>query len=69
MKLISVIAEFKHGHDTFYVGEKRYVSDEDATYFCKHGWATADSVVTGTPDTSAKTLNVQDSKLGHKESK
>jgi hypothetical protein len=51
------------------VGEKVQVSDEDAAYFAKHGWATAEGATTGTPDTAPKTLKVADGKHSNKEEK
>jgi hypothetical protein len=69
MKWINVVAGFKHGYDTYYVGEKVQVSDEDAAHFVKHGWATAEGATTGTPDVTPKTLKVADGKHSNKEEK
>lgn len=66
MKMIEVVAPFKHDSAQYFLGERRMVSDEDAAYFCKHGWATCEGLVTGTPDVSPKTLDVQDGKHRNK---
>lgn len=65
MTRIEVIQTFKHGGQTFHAGEVRLVSPEDAGYFCGLGWAKSDGLATGSPDTSPKTLEVQNGKHGH----
>lgn len=62
---IDVLQNIKHGGQVYHAGEVRLVSPEDAAYFCTHGWAKSDSLVSGTPDTSPKTLDVQNGKHGH----
>lgn len=39
MKLVNITAQIKHDSQVFYPGERRMLSDEDADYFCAHGWA------------------------------
>lgn len=39
MRFINVVMKFKHEGAVFHQGEKRLVEDDDAEYFCKHGWA------------------------------
>ena len=65
MKLIEILSLFRDGTDTYHVGEVRMVSEEKAGYFCGLGWAKADGLTTGSPDTSEKTLEVQNSTIGH----
>jgi hypothetical protein len=65
MKRIEILQTFKHGGQTFHAGEVRLVSPEDAGYFCGLGWAKAEGIATGTPDTSEKTLEVQNVTFGH----
>jgi len=64
MKRIEVLQTFKHDGQTFHASEVRLVSPEDADYFCGLGWAKAEGLSTGPPDTSEKTLEVQNSALG-----
>ena len=66
MKKIEVLTRFKHAGQTFYAGELRFVTPEEAGYFCGLGWAKADGIRSGTPDTSPKTLEVHNSTLGVK---
>lgn len=65
MVRIEIVQRFKHGGQTFYAGEVRQVSREDAGYFCGLGWAKAEGVATGEPDTSPKVLDVHNAKIGH----
>jgi hypothetical protein len=69
MKKIEVIQRFKHGGQTFHPGEVRLVTPEDAGYFCGLGWAKAEGIATGEPDTSPKTLEVHNSTNGVKSPK
>ncbi len=64
MKRIEIVQTFKHGGQIFHAGEVRMVTPEDCGYFCGLGWAKAEDVATGTPDTSPKTLEVHGSKIG-----
>lgn len=59
MKWIEVIQNFRHNGEQFHKGERRYVSAEDAGYFCGLGWATSEGLTTGEPDTSPKTLEMK----------
>lgn len=68
MTRIEVIQTFKHGGQTYHAGEVRLVSPEDAGYFCGLGWAKAEGLAAGTPDTSPKTLEVHSSSIGQKAS-
>lgn len=65
MKVIHVLQLFKHGGQTYYAGEVRHVSPEDAGYFCGLGWAKSDGHETGEPDLTPKTLEVQPGQHGH----
>lgn len=69
MKRIEILQRFKHGGQTFYPGELRFVTPEDAGYFCGLGWAKADGIVTGELDTTPKSLEVHHSTLGVKSPK
>ena len=64
MTKIEVLQKFKHAGQVFYPGESRFVTPEDAGFFCGLGWARADGLVTGQPDTAPKTLEVHNSTLG-----
>lgn len=65
MVRIEVLTLFRRGHDTFYPGEIRMVDAADAAHFCRAGWARSAEFETGTPDTSDKTLDVHNSRIGH----
>jgi hypothetical protein len=65
MKRIEILQTIKHDGQVFHAGEVRMTSPELAGYFCGLGWAKADGLVTGNPDTSEKTLEVQKSHIGH----
>ena len=65
MKRISVLLNFKSAGQAYYAGEHRVVSDEDAHLFCKAGWARAEGIETGVPNTAPVTLEVQDVVSGH----
>lgn len=69
MNRIEVLQTFKHAGQTFYAGEVRVVSAEDAAYFCTQGWASAGGLVTGNQDTSHKTLKVHNVNIGQKAAK
>jgi hypothetical protein len=62
MKMVEIKEKVKHDSKVFYPGERRMLEDEEAAYFCKHGWATADGLETGTPDKSEKVLDVKSGK-------
>lgn len=64
MNRIEVLQTFRHNGQTFYAGEIRVVTAEEAGYFCGLGWAKAGGHATGTPDTSPKTLDVHKSNIG-----
>ena len=53
---IRVLQSFKHGYDTYHVGDVRTVSDEDAAYFKAHGWVEGGAAVT---EQAPVTLDVQ----------
>ena len=59
MKMVEMKVLAKHDSKTFYPGERRMLEDDEAAYFCKHGWATADGLETGTSDTTPVALAVQ----------
>lgn len=69
MVRIEVISLFRRGYDTFHPGEIRMVDAADAEHFCRAGWAKATEFATGAADTSAKTLEVQNSQIGQKATK
>lgn len=64
MKRIEVLTNFKHGSASYWQGEVRHVSPEDAGYFCGLGWAKdlGGEIPTGILDTTEKTLDVHGSK-------
>lgn len=64
MVKIEVLTLFRRGYDTFHPGEIRMVDAADAAHFCRCGWARSVEFETGTPDTSEKTLEVHNSKVG-----
>lgn len=61
MKRIEILHNFSHHGARYWQGEIRYVTPEDAGYFCGVGWAcdTTAEIPTGTPDLSDKTLDIQ----------
>lgn len=59
MKMVEITQKVKHDSMIFHPGERRMMEDAEAAYFCKHGWATAEGLVTGTPDVSPVTLDVK----------
>lgn len=60
-KRIEVLENFSHGGHTYYGGEVRFVSEEDAQVACGAGWAKdLDGVIaTGERDPTAKRLEIQ----------
>jgi len=61
MKRIEMLTDVKDVGQRYYKGELRMVTPEKAGYFCGLGWARdiEGELPTGSPDTSEKTLGVQ----------
>lgn len=59
MQKIEVVKLFKHDGQTYYPGEVRMVSPQDAGYFCGVGWAKSAEHETGASEPSDVTLEVQ----------
>lgn len=68
MKRIEMLTDVKDPSGLFRKGEIRVVEPEQAGYFCGLGWAKdlGGELATGTPDTSPKTLEVQNGKHASK---
>ncbi len=64
MNRIEITQTFKHGGQTFHAGEIRFVSPEDAGYFCGLGWAKAGDVPTAAPNAAPVTLEVHKGTIG-----
>lgn len=62
MKMIEVVAPFKHGGQQFFEGERRMVEDADADYFCQHGWAKREGEAAKPLQPGAAKLEVQNGK-------
>lgn len=65
-KWITILAPFKSGGEDYFAGERIFQEADSADRWVKAGWAKdeAGQVETGAPDTSPKTLQVQDGVLG-----
>ena len=62
MMKVEILQEFKHGVDTYFVGEQVFVEEALADYWCRAGWVKdlAGNLVTATPEKDALILEVQD---------
>jgi hypothetical protein len=67
MKRIQILTNFRSGGVSYYQGELRVVTAEQAGHFCACGWAKdADGeLATGVPDISPKQLTVADGVHGN----
>lgn len=67
MKRIHILTKFRSGGVSYYPGELRVVTPEQAGHFCACGWAKdADGELeTGSPDLSPKQLTVTDGVHGN----
>lgn len=66
MKRIEILTDVKDDGG-YFKGEIRMVTPEKAGYLCGLGWArdVSGEIATGIADTTPKTLEVQDLKVGH----
>lgn len=67
MKTIDMLTDVRDPSGSYFKGERRIVLPEIAYYFCAQGWArdVSGEIATGEPDTSPKTLEVQNGSVGH----
>lgn len=65
MVAIQILQGIKHNGQQFHAGELRMVDEMLAGYFCGNGWAKEPNCDAAIPDTTAKTLEVQNGQHGH----
>lgn len=59
-----ILIDFKDGHDSYYQGEVREMSEDKVRQFAGYGWVAAQGVVTGQPFVGSQTLTIQDGQIG-----
>jgi hypothetical protein len=62
MRFVTIKSKVKHDSQTFYPDERRFLDDDTAAYFCKHGWAVAEGEVAVEAAPADVKLDVQHSR-------